>query len=99
MNRRSITLYPAVETSVRGFQARLLTKLDRDVSFTEALNLMLLIGCIESGHRLDSELDLGLVKTVLDDTNIGDEALLDNLRDRFFSQALQPEQQIHQPGR
>ena len=39
MPRRSITLTPAVETAVRKFQASLLTVLDRDISFTEALNI------------------------------------------------------------
>ena len=41
MTRRSVSLPPALERNVRLLQANLLTTLDRDVSFTQALNAAL----------------------------------------------------------
>jgi hypothetical protein len=41
MTRRSVTLPPDLERAVRRLQARLLTEIDRDISFNETLNLAL----------------------------------------------------------
>ena len=49
MNRRSVTFYPVIEQMVREFQAVLLVKLNRDINFTDALNL-LLVNIIATGN-------------------------------------------------
>lgn len=44
MARRSVSLPPDLERAVRLLQARLLTAIDRDISFNETLNLALAAG-------------------------------------------------------
>ena len=49
MRRRSVSLYPVMESIIRGFQADLLLRLNRDVTFNEALNLYILGGAMAKG--------------------------------------------------
>ena len=49
MKRRSVSLYPSVESIIRGFQADLLRLLNRDVTFTEALNFYIVGGAMANG--------------------------------------------------
>lgn len=95
MTRRSVTLFPTLESAVRQLQASLLTRLDRDVSFTEALNLMLFSAWIDRGVKfVIEEVHPDALKTILDnfggaDLNLNREALLDGLRDNEFDSTFQ----------
>jgi hypothetical protein len=93
MTRRSITLFPALETIIRAFQARMLTKLNRDVSFTEALNLYL-IGAVVTGAGKHMENEFGdePMKGLLDSTQLDVSALIDAMQDKVFQQALENSQ-------
>ncbi len=87
MTRRSITLYPVLETVVREMQAKLLTSLKRDVSFTEALNVMVLAGFTNSSFS-DSWTPEHL-KTFLDSDALRRDAVFDSVRDLFPNELVQ----------
>ena len=94
MRRRSISLFPMVETQVRDFQAKLLTKLDRDVSFTEALNMMLL-GAVALGadKHIIEKFGVKLINGLLDSTGLSVEALVDTFQDKILEGLQQASQQ------
>ncbi len=64
MTRRSVTLPPDLERAVRRLQARLLTEIDRDISFNETLNLAL--AAAFSVPELAGQVDLYQWSTLLD---------------------------------
>ncbi|MDA0797683.1 MAG: hypothetical protein O2884_03235 [Chloroflexi bacterium] len=64
MTRRSVTLPPDLERAVRRLQARLLTEIDRDISFNETLNLAL--AAAFSVPELAGQVDLDQWSTLLD---------------------------------
>ena len=97
MARHSITLYPFLETAVRERQAKLLMDLDCDVSFTEALNMMVLAGWVNSSSFFETWKPES-IKIFLDSGNLHQEALLDSIRDAFPSELVQQMQAL-QPGR
>lgn len=64
MTRRSVTLPPDLERAVRRLQARLLTEIDRDISFNETLNLAL--AAAFSVRELSGHVDLDQWSALLD---------------------------------
>ena len=84
MKRRSISLFPASESMVRDLQARMLTRLDRDVSFTEAINMMLL-GCMMKGGAefIMDKVEPELMTVFLESTNLNEEAVIDIVQDKY----------------
>ncbi len=87
MKRRSISLFPVSESVVRDLQARMLTKLDRDVSFTEAINMML-FGCMMNGGAkfIMDKVDPELMTRILEVDNLNEESFLDIVQDKLGSE-------------
>ena len=50
MPRRTITVAEGFDSAVRSLQARMILDLDRDVTFTEALNVVLAYGFLQPGR-------------------------------------------------
>ena len=84
MARRSITLFPILEHAVRELQADLLLKLKQDVSFTEALNFMVLRGWLDILVPTN-EWPPDTIKTFFSNTNLQFDSLLDILRDELVN--------------
>ena len=88
MNRRSISLYPALETLIRDFQAELLRFLDRDVSFTEALNLVILGAIMAEGTEKVKKLGKDSLNELLNSVGVHREAIVDDLFDEVIRTTL-----------
>ncbi|MBI4328992.1 MAG: hypothetical protein HY685_03900 [Chloroflexi bacterium] len=86
MNRRSVSLFPTLESYVREFQADLLKFLDRDVTFTEALNLLILGSLLAKGKEQIKGLGKELLVSVLDERTHS-EAILDQIQDEALKAA------------
>ena len=84
MKRRSINLYPMIETMVRDFQADLLKFLDRDVAFTEALNLFLLGAIMTKGNDEVKDLGSEMLNNLLDSPGVHLESILDGAFDEVI---------------
>ena len=50
MPRRTITVAEGFDRAVRSYQARMILDLDRDVTYTEALNVVLAHGFLQPGR-------------------------------------------------
>lgn len=50
MPRRTVTIAPTLDKAIRSLQAKLLKERDRDVTYTEALNFVLLNGFLRPWH-------------------------------------------------
>ncbi len=86
MKRRSISLYPTFESIVRDFQAELLRFLDRDVTFTEALNLLLLGAIMTKGREEVKQLGKDTLNSILDMPGAHTEGVLDAVLDEAIKQ-------------
>lgn len=49
MPRRTVNVADGLDRAIRTFQARMIVDLDRDVTYTEALNNVLLLGFLRPG--------------------------------------------------
>ena len=92
MTRRSLTLYPILETAVRRFQAKLLTSLDKDITFTEAVNLLILGGWLGGGIDWIEKLGADSIKSLLQHADLSVESIGDDLVDRLLKEAAKPSQ-------
>ena len=92
MARRSITLWPLLESMVRDFQADLLKFTDRDVTFTDALNLLLVGGIMEKSPEKLKGMGKEWLTTILDHPDRSLEGVLDQLETLNKSTPLQEDQ-------
>ena len=79
MKRRSITLLPAIENAVRDFQADLLKFLQRDVTFTESLNIYVLGGLMTKSGEAVKELGKDALAMIVDDPERHMAAIIDDV--------------------
>ena len=82
MTRRTVSLPFELERTVRLLQARLLTTLDRDVSFTQALNVALAASF--GVPELGSWVDRGRWRELLADGGADDTGALAEMADLVF---------------
>ena len=92
MPRRTVTIAEGVDAAIRSFQARLMRVLNEDVTYTEATNLVLLIGLVRQPSAIwkDDTPAIGLadlLQLMVGLKELGREGLLDMLPEEIRAAA------------